>query len=101
MSRVREWARWTRRRSRSCRGWRTLHGSPGSPCCCSACCIGTGEKKKSEENEGGKEGGREQRGRGRAQVEVPERQGFGDLKGGQITSSFMLHVCGTGACVTV
>lgn len=56
-SRVRGWARPTRRRSRSCRGWLRSRGSPGSPCCCSASCIGTGRENR-EDSEGGEEGGR-------------------------------------------
>lgn len=45
-SRARGWARRTRRRSLSCRGWRRWRGSPGSPCCCSTSCIGTGREKQ-------------------------------------------------------
>lgn len=78
-SKVRGWARRTKNCSRSCRGWRTLHGSPGSPCCCSASCTGTGEKPKGEENEAGEKGG-SRKTRGRTQVKVPERQGFGGLR---------------------
>lgn len=93
-SREKGWARPTRRRSRSCKGCRTLHGSPSSPCCCSASCTGTGEKRRGEL--------REREERGSTQVEVLERQGLRVLKRGRITQRelremyvcVMLHVCG-------
>lgn len=57
-----------------------------------------GEEKR-DTNEGGKEGGREERGGGRAQVEVQETQG---LKGRSDYTGMgeLREVCGTGACVT-
>lgn len=58
-----------------------------------------GEKKR-DANEGGKEGGREERGRGRAQVEVQETQGpkgRSDYTG----TGELREVCGTGVTVRV
>lgn len=80
-SRVRGWARPTRRRSPSCRGWRTLRGSPGSPCCCSASCTGTEEKGRGKRVREARREERQREDTGRGAGE----KGLGSLEGGRIT----------------